>query len=280
MDLNDLWQQHKTWLLGILGGLIVFLVANTWISRRFDTTSLDTRIARGRAELRKSYYGSAQRKSAREDSKLLERERGAVGAMTFFTPRPAFDLAGKGDPTFHYIPTASQVKRDVRQAMDIANVQFGAPELGMPPNNPVEREEIQETLIALDLVDDALARLLEASRAVQLAQPDARGLAAVDQIRIEAVAAPRTAGYSRSKSPGVDLGTVVRVSMRFHCDPMTLQTYLESCAGSSKQRALLVHELMAKAGDEPGEPMEVRITHEAIVDREAANRDSAAEKGN
>ncbi len=263
MDLNDIWQQHKAWICGILGACIVFFLANTWISRRFDTSSLDARISRSRAEMKKSFFGSAERKSARDDSSLLDKELEAVGKRTFFTKRPSFDLEGKGDTTFHYIETQSRIQRTVRQQMDIANVQFGAPQLGMPPNNPVERDEIQETLIALDLVDDALARLLEASRTVLAAKPDALGLAAVDQIRIESSATKGPTRGSRSKS--VDLGQVVRVSLRFHCDPMTMQAYLEACIGTDDRRPLLVHELQTKAGDEPGEPMECRITHEAIV---------------
>lgn len=266
MDLNDIWQQHKAWILGIVGGLIVFLVGNTYISRRFDPTEFSSSIAKSRRALKASYYGKTQRRNAREDLKSLEEELAVVGRRSFFTLREQFDLDGKGDPTFHYIDTESRVQRDVRQVMDVANVEFSATQLGLPPNNPVVRDEIQATLVALDVVDDALARLVEASRQVQEALPDARGLASVDQIRIAIVPPSRKrSSGDRRRNNDIELGSTVKVSMRFTCDPMTLQAYLASCEGTDLRRPLLVDaDLVAKSGDEQGDPMEVRITHVAI----------------
>lgn len=261
MDLNDIWQQHKAWILGIVGGLLVFVIANSYISQRFDTSSFESKIRKSKTALRKRYFGTTQRKSAKSDAEKLRKELDAVGARAFFEPREAFDLEGKGDPTFHYIDASAKTRRKIRQDTDDANVEFSAQQLGQPQVSPVERDEIQEYLVALDLVDDALQRLIAASFEVQERRPDARGLAAVDKIGIQF----ESSCSKRRNKTAVDLGRIVKVSMRFHCDPVTLQQYLENCGGADDRRPLLLApDFVAKAGEEPGDPMEVRLSHVAI----------------
>ena len=34
MDLNDIWQEHKTWIIGCFAGLVAFLVGNAVVYAR------------------------------------------------------------------------------------------------------------------------------------------------------------------------------------------------------------------------------------------------------
>lgn len=268
MDLNDIWQEHKVWILGLLGAIVAFLIVNGLISGHYDTKSLERTIGVSRSKLRqKEWYKAAERRVAMQDKTRLDEELARVEARTYFRIRPKFDLKGKGNATLHYLQTTTEVKGRVQEAMDAASVDFTQQQLGLPANSPVDRQETQKTLVALDLIDDALSRLLEASDQVQLGNPDAQGLRALDQIQIDTgsktVRGPRRFGGRRQRKE-VDLGERVAVKVRFHTDAVTLRSFLESLV-TADRRPLLLENLAAKSPDKPGEPMAVTCRFLALL---------------
>lgn len=264
MDLNDIWQEHKVWILGVLGGIVVFLIAKGFISSQYDTSGFTRRIGSAKAKLRRnSFYTVRERREATKDEKALEDRLGTVEGKTYFAMRKPFDLAGKGDPTVHYLATTTDVKNRVAEAMDDASVDFSQRQLGLPSISPTDRQDTQRTLVALDLIDDVLQRLLEASDQVLENNPESLGLRALDQIQIDIGAKARRRPRSRKKKQ-VDLGDRVGVKVRFHADSVTLRVFLESLIAADK-RKLLLGDVLAKTSDTPGEPMSVTCQFLALM---------------
>lgn len=273
MDLNDIWQEHKVWILGVLAGIVAFFVGSTLISNQYDTSKFRSTIRASQSTLRKKrFFGSAQRSLATKDEAAADRMLGGVEGRTYFVLRKDYDLTGKGDPTLHYLARTTQVKKEVQDAMDASNVEFTQQQLGLPANSPVDRSEIQKTLVALDLVEDALTRLLEAAATTVDDNPNAIGLRTVDKIQIDtkATSKRRRGRYARSRrTKKVDLGPRVSVGLRFHADAITLQAFLESLLDHDGKRALLLESFTATTSDRPGEPMEVKCKLLAIMKQEA-----------
>ncbi len=271
MDLNDIWQEHKTWIVGVLGGLIVFLVANSWISNKFATRNYEKRIRQANATLKRSrFYGAPARRAATADRAAIDADLARVEALTYFRVRPQFSLEGKGDPTMHYLQTTTSVRSWIQADMDTASVEFTPVQLGLPAQSPVQREDTRRILIALDAVDDLLTRLLVASSDVQRDAPEALGLRAVDKIQIEASRVRRRGGSRARRKKTVQLGERISARLRFHVGGETLQRFLEACVGESRQghdavRPLLIDEIKAVTSERPGDPMQVDCRVLALI---------------
>ena len=264
MDLNDIWQEHKTWIIGCFAGLVAFLVGNAVVSSRYDTSGLESRISSARSRLMKTkWYGRAEGSAARADQEALDVELAKVEAKAYFRMRPDYDLAGKDGPTRHYLRQTSAVRKSVIDAMDGADVDFAARQLGLPVNSPVDRQETQLHLVGLDLIEDALTRLLVTSERVREQEPEAVGLRSIEKISIQVRKRKRPSGtgFARRRKQTVDLGQRVGVSIRFRVDGTTLERFLEAMTGGD--RALLLEDIDARTI--PGEPLDVRCKFLALL---------------
>ena len=267
MDLNDIWQEHKAWILGVLGGVLVFFIGHQVISGRFDTSDAQAAIRSRRAALAKPQYGRTQRSAAIADAKALDGALGKAEAQSYFKPRADFELEGKGDMTVFYLQRTDDVRTRVQRAMDAANVEFAPKQLGLPVNSPVDRAEAARVLYGLDLVDDVLARMLRVSDGIIDKQPDAQGLRSVDSIRITAVSTKRPTGRRGRKT--VDLGDRVNVEIKAQLDAWTLQEFLEVLLGENGERPLVLKDIDARTPDRPGEPMELKLDFLILLRRKA-----------
>ncbi len=267
MDLNELWQAHKTWFLGVLAGIVLFFVADGWIRGRFTTVESRRRIARAKLDLRRTeWYGRDALRAAKAEGEALAQRLAAVERATLYRPRPEYQLEGKGDPSLHYLALTSKVREEVKRGMDASNVDFLAFDLGLPAQSPVDRAEIRRVLIGLDVLEDALQRLLDANEETAALPGFHTGLAAVENLRIQAGRpsrrTPRRAG-GEGEAFG---GERITAWMKFRADAVTVESFLERLLGGEGQRPLLLSSLSIESvGEEVGEPLLVQCELVALV---------------
>ena len=288
MDLNDLWQEHKTWILGIVAGLIVFLVANSVIGGSFGTQTTLGAIARHKGSVaRGDMYGEQEEREAQKLAKQLKERVELLERRSYFLPQDRYLLEGKGDFSTHYLTVTSQDEARMRRAMNTANVDFLAGNLGLPASSPTERDEVQRMLLGLDLVTDSMTRLLAASDEVLTELPGQHGLRAVEKIQIEAAPRRRPRGTRGTNAP-VELGEQVTVRIVLRADSVTLERWLERLLGEGPPRKkdgddeggarpmqvgprpILLKALQAEdVGRESGEPLKVSVTLLALIAKES-----------
>ena len=72
MDLSDVWEQNKRWILGVVAGIVLFFVGTSLIRSFYDGAAAE-RIAGSHASKvnNKRYYNQKARKQAREAGEAL-----------------------------------------------------------------------------------------------------------------------------------------------------------------------------------------------------------------
>jgi hypothetical protein len=262
VDLNDIWQEHKRWILSVIGGAVVFLVAFSVIGSVFDPDTPWRGAMSAAAQINKAeLYPAAARDQAVADRTQLAAAAAVARQKTEFLPAEDLDLAGKqGSVSVHYNTVTSDVKKRMLAEADRLNVRVEAKEFGLPANSPTDRDEIQRTLIGLDLVREALTRLFAVAEKVRADEPDAAGVESVQKIQIQARTQVRRAGpaaLAGKPRPVDDLLDQVDVQLEFRADAPTLTGLLESFR--SEQRPILVDKLKVEEGKEPGDPLAVSM---------------------
>jgi hypothetical protein len=261
VDLNDVWQEHKRWILGVLGAAVLFFVGLAVVSSVFDpmpirNSALGVVSQTSKTEL----YSSAARSAAVEEKKDLAAAVADARKKTEFVPSADFDLTGKpGSLGVHYNNVTSQVRKHLNSEADRINVRMEARELGLPTNSPTDRDEIQRVLIGLELVKEALTRLFAAAERVRELQPEAIAVESVQKIQIPPRAARRPAPTAPGKQKQVeDYVDEVNVNVEFRCDAPTLSLFLESFRGSP--RPILIDKLKVEEGKEAGDLLTASMT--------------------
>lgn len=183
MDLSELWQENKRFLLSVAGGIVLFAIAwnvvdgATWARAR----AARGRIAARRADLAKPMFRSDQRDRAREQNEALRAALDELAGEVEFHPRPEFMAADSASISSAYFATASDVRESLMTLAGRSGLRL--PEsLGLPPS-VLDEAEIGRYLEGLDVVD----------RVVHLAMR--AGVERIDAIRIRldpAVLADRT----------------------------------------------------------------------------------------
>ncbi|HHI79086.1 MAG TPA: hypothetical protein ENK02_03830 [Planctomycetes bacterium] len=263
MDLNELWQEHKVWILGAFAGLLFFLIGRSFISSTFSIERSRKTILSAHAKTRKQpLYDRAAYRKAQEEAKTLRERIDRRAKALFFQARPEYRLEGKGDASLHYLNQTSAARKRVKEEMDAENVDFLARNLGLPSKTPFDRDEIQEVLYGLDLVEDALDRLLESSRIITERFANQSGLASVESLKIRPIK-KGYAGRSVRKKQIPELLPRVEVLLRFRADSLTTEGFVESllggkAPGGAERRPLLLKGIkIEEVGQDPGDPLAV-----------------------
>jgi hypothetical protein len=282
MDLNDIWQEHKTWILGVLAGVVVFLIASGVIRSRFDVSGLERQLSGISTQLKGQFYGGAEQRQASEQQAALDAELGKLAAQCYFRPRQSYRLAGKGAASTYYLTHTSSVKAEVTKRMEDAGVDFTQPQLGLPATSPVDSSDIERTLVGLDLVEDSLLRLLESSDAVQAQRPGAHGLRTLDKIQIDigqrGAARPGAASGGAAKA-GDALGERVQVLLRLRADSLTVERFLESLLAVGERRPLIADAVKIDGPPNPGEPVTLNLTLLALLENVQPETAEQARRG-
>ncbi len=225
MDLHEVWQENKRWIIGVLIGVVVFFIAQTILGSMVDSRRP---LQAARQEVNKlggePLFDNKALAELRTEGEALDAAEAALVRAATFAHRPEFDLAGKGSFHLHFDQIGREVLTRVLSGAEKAGVELERKDVLWP--TPTNQEDTQAALIALDLLDDAVARAFAASNAVRDAQPDARGLVAIDELRIEGD--KRGSRSRRRGSDGSERIKEFRVAFKMRLDAPTLVKMLES----------------------------------------------------
>lgn len=262
MDLHDIWQENKRWILGVLIGVIVFWIGHSVLQSKYDTGVETRKIAGHRRYVQEEErFTQAALDAARAENESLQSARQKLGAALLFKPTDDFVLEGKGDPSLHF----DKVNRDVRSRLlgqaDQVGIELAAKDLQWPA--AVGPTEIQETLIGLCLMQETMDRLIAAHERVRGASDEALGLVAIESMKISG----KTGGgrrLPRRRSPSEDSGVEeTALDFRLRADAAVVEQFLEACRSDS-ERPISVRAFKMQVGRAPGEPVTVQGTLTAV----------------
>lgn len=263
MDLNDIWTQNKRWLLGVLAGAILFWIATSIVGSIYDGDAAERKVTQVANALRQQdYFDAKARKLARDSGEALAAAQERLRAELTFEPDEPFVLAGKGDPDLHF----DRVQREVRTSLVDKAQQFSvelAPS-ALRWTAPVGLEEIERTLIGLNVLETAVDRLLDAGEEIRSSSAfGALGLQQIEKFEVTSKSKGRATGYRRGRdrreSDAVDAAERVdeyEVAFKFRADAPTVQLFLERCR-AEQPVVLLQDGFKLKAGRNRGDPLTV-----------------------
>jgi len=266
MDPHEVWQENKRWILGVVAGLLVYWVGTSIIAGVYSTSSAASQIRRARSSVgSEPLYDRAALSNAREEQQVLTDARGRLDAALVFQPDAEFLLEGKGDPNVHFDVVSRRVVKENVDRADALGVELAAADLDWP--SPVG-DEVQPTLIAINVVDLALQRLFSAHAQSRSWDADSLGLVAVESFKVMSGAAgARGLGARRSTRRSTvsadDLVLEEKVRFKFRGDETTARLFLESCL-AEEPRITLSPDFKMVAGQAPGDPLEVSGTLSAL----------------
>lgn len=168
MDLNDIWQGHKKFILAVGGAAIAFLVAKAIIGSTWDVDSLSSNARSTSTQLKKLAAASPAELSAvqAQCSDLRERLAELQKRMEFTTAPEYLLPEGKNaDLVFNEVRARAQEELIGKAARRNIRVDES---LGMPQFTPSGREAIQRSLRALNVVE----KVVEAAVAAEVRSVD------------------------------------------------------------------------------------------------------------
>ncbi|MFG0316667.1 MAG: hypothetical protein ACF8XB_05300 [Planctomycetota bacterium JB042] len=168
MDLNDIWQGNKRFILGVGAGFVVFLIGQATIGSLWSATGAAQTVRSNSGKLNRLETPSRSQAStvAGENRELEERLEALVERMRFTTHEDYVLPAREPSPDLLY----NEIRSSARDALvDVAarrNIQV-VETLGLPEFTPSGREAIQRCLSGLNVVEQVVeAAILAGVRAV------------------------------------------------------------------------------------------------------------------
>ena len=260
MDLHDLWQENKRWILGVAIGLLVFWVGTMVVDSMWNTSKIrrDNEV-----EARKlsdgpngnGFYAKAAYDAAKQEGEALAQQLAQTEAALRFVPAPEYELDGKGEAHAYFDRQVRAVRARVLQTADELGVEIN--EKALSWTTPVGPEETRAALIGLNLLDVALGRVFAAHREVTAGRSGASGVLAIDSFKIETTrAATGAARAARRTAAAEDPVEEHKVSFVFRADAITTYRLLELFRSETPPIAL-APELKIEPGRNPRDPMRV-----------------------
>ncbi len=260
MDLHDIWQENKRWILGVIAGLLIYWTGSTIVKGIYSTAAVRQQIRNQQRSVQSEpLYTSEALAAARTEQEELEAARGRLDGALEFVPDDEFLLAGKGDPHLHFDVVSRRVRRELVHRADALGVEHSESDVNWKP--PVG-EAIQPTLIGLALLEAAGHRLLDAHERVRSANFDALGLVSVEAFDVTAHNVGRRGRSTRGRPRAAASSSSVqehRVKFKFRADEATTLLFLEACRSQEPHIALGADFLMTP-GAAPGGPLTVSGT--------------------
>lgn len=195
MDLNEIWQEHKRFILMVAAGFLTFFVANSVIEGIFqsDIRAATSGVSKSSAILSKELYQSDDRVMAELENESLRDGYDKLVAAAAFRPRPEFDLAqNSSTPQNAYI---TAVERLEDRLIDLASQKRAIlPDgLGLDTVQTLNVDLVERHLHAVDLLERAVQMALEAGvrrvRGIHVrldpAFEKSRGLGAIERTRVQ-----------------------------------------------------------------------------------------------
>ncbi len=163
MDLNDIWQENKRFIVTVGSGLLVLLIGVMVIDGMYVGDIGQYKRERGKAqrELGKELYSVDDRELAEAENEALRGRYERIAGAIAFQPRPAFRLEGASVSAQNVYATAAE---GVRQRVgDLASRRraFLPDGLGLKLVKTTNVDAIERNLHALDLLERALVLALD-----------------------------------------------------------------------------------------------------------------------
>lgn len=168
MDLNDVWQGNKRFILGVGAGFVVFLIGQATIGSLWSATASQQAVRSAGTKLNRLETPSRAQLSevSGENERLSQRLDELVERMRFTLQEEYVLPAREPSPDLLY----NEIRSAARDALvDVAarsNIQV-AESLGLPDFTPSGREAIQRYLAGLNVVEQVVeAAIVAGVRAV------------------------------------------------------------------------------------------------------------------
>lgn len=173
MDAQAYWQENKSFLLAVAGGVLVFCGAWWGIERsagaRVRAQSL--RISRASADLRKEMYGAAELERVEAENAALREALQALTQAAEFEVRERFAASSSVSAESRYLSTVHAVREELLQLAGRAGASLPK-DLGLPAQAPTRSAELARTLECFDAVDRFVRHALDC------------GIARVEELKI------------------------------------------------------------------------------------------------
>jgi hypothetical protein len=245
MDLDDIWQENKRWILGCIAGLLVFVIANSIIGGSFKQKRM-------RGATLGEKYKMAQLTKAKIERKTLDAELVALrAAMNHEVPKL---FVRTGDPDLYWTETYSQLRKDLFDMAHYANVEF--PEASLSWHKADDAAGIDRGLVGLSLVQHLVHQLLAAHKTVIEKDFDAMGVRSIGAFTPDRVGK----GRARRRREGEpmkpeELLTEIKVGFKFEADNATVHRFIENCRGA--KRCVTLGGIKITQGRQSGDPLTV-----------------------
>ncbi len=118
MDLHDIWQENKRWILCCLLGLVIYWVGGYVVESVWSDQTVVRAIQRSQSQVQGDQYDQGALKAAKTESEALKAVRGRLAKALVFDPGDDFRLAGKGDPELWWDRRSRAVKEEVMSRAD------------------------------------------------------------------------------------------------------------------------------------------------------------------
>ena len=209
MDLTDIWQEHKKFILAVAGALVLLLVGQGIIKSTYPVAAVASESNRVSSRLRRDpeVTSSIVRSVQAEVDELRERLTSLVAEMNFRTEE-LFELPAGVSPTSYCWETIREMQRilvDEAERQDIR-----VPEkLGLEDAAPTDPEEVRRTLRALNIIYNVVLTAIDSN------------VKRIQRIRIEEASRSRVRGASFVTGLSVEFEIVgTEVSVRTLIDTL------------------------------------------------------------
>lgn len=164
MDVENIWQENKSFIQALGGGLLLFLIGTMVIDKvqGGGNRAMTRKLKDAREVLKKPLYDKTARTAAREQNELLTERVDALRAAVAFQPREEFQLRPGDKARNVYLSAVERVRLDLR---DLASQRRAT----LPDGLGIERLEngrnedlFERHLHALDLLDRVVRIALDA----------------------------------------------------------------------------------------------------------------------
>lgn len=254
MDLHEIWQENKRWILSCVAGLLVFLIAYKVIGGIYDSTAVAKAISGTRKAISEKQYRVNELRLARDNHQQIQAAFEKLKRAMHFPVPAGFQVPAGEDHELFWARRKREVADHLLNLAAEANVDLREAAFRWP--SPVERGEIERALVGLCILDQAVQRLIRAHRAVTVAHPDAVGLRRVHQLQIKDTKPGRGTAPRRNKDEkqAEDYVDEFLVKFTVYADYRTVDRFLESCRNSPMPLGLRGLEI-SQASARPGEPL-------------------------
>lgn len=172
MSLDAIWQAHRPFILGVAGGVAVFLAGEALVRGTAGARlrAAEVRIRSAEQKLRTPRHGAAA--VSQLERRLADlRQRAADLERLCLPPRREEFRPQEGQsPSEHYIQFTSQRRQELLALALSRNVDVDD-SLGLPPVSPTEPQAIERVLRGFDAVD-RVVRLAVAAGAREVAKAE------------------------------------------------------------------------------------------------------------